>query len=187
MFLKITSFFKNDFRLRKNYDDIREGLPGGSMVNNLPFSAGDLRDVGSIPESGTSPGVRKGSALQYSCLGNPVDRAVWRLRVHGVAKSWTRPSTYTETVLVVVQLQLTLRDPMDCSTPGFPLLHCLPKFAQTRVLESVMPSNHLILCRPLLLPPSVFPSMSVFSSESALHIKGPKYWSFSFSVSPSNE
>ena len=118
MFLKITSFFKNDFRLRKNYDDIREGLPGGSMVNNLPFSAGDLRDVGSIPESGTSPGVRKGSALQYSCLGNPVDRAVWRLRVHGVAKSWTRPSTYTETVLVVVQLQLTLRDPMDSSQPG---------------------------------------------------------------------
>ena len=51
----------------------------------------------------------------------------------------------------------------------------------------VMPSNHLILCHPLLLPPSVFPSMRVFSSESVLHIRWPKYWSFSFSISPSNE
>ena len=54
-------------------------------------------------------------------------------------------------------------------------------------IESVMPSNHLILCRPLLLPPSVFPSIKVFSNELALHIRWPKYWSFSFSISPSNE
>ena len=54
-------------------------------------------------------------------------------------------------------------------------------------IESVMPSNRLILCRPLLLLPSVFPSMRVFSNESALHIMWPKYWSFSFSISPSNE
>ena len=54
-------------------------------------------------------------------------------------------------------------------------------------IESVMPSNHLILCRPLLLPPLVFPSITVFSNESALHIRWPKYWSFSFSISPSNE
>ena len=53
--------------------------------------------------------------------------------------------------------------------------------------ESVMPSNHLTICRPLLLPPSVFPSIGVFFSESALHIRWPKYWSFSFSISPSNE
>ena len=52
---------------------------------------------------------------------------------------------------------------------------------------SVMPSNHLILCRPLLLPPSVFPSIRVFSTESVLHIRWPKYWSFSFSISPANE
>ena len=50
-----------------------------------------------------------------------------------------------------------------------------------------MPSNHLILCRPLLLPPSIFPSIRVFSNESILHIRWPKYWSFSFSISPSNE
>ena len=54
-------------------------------------------------------------------------------------------------------------------------------------IESVMPSNHLILCRPLLLLPSVFPSIRVFSNESALHIMWPKYWSFSFNISPSNE
>ena len=54
-------------------------------------------------------------------------------------------------------------------------------------IESVTPSNHLILCRPLLLPPSIFSSIRVFSSESVLHIRWPKYWSFSFSMSPSNE
>ena len=54
-------------------------------------------------------------------------------------------------------------------------------------IESVMPSNHLILCHPLLLPPSIFPSIRVFSNESALRIRWPKYWSFSFNISPSNE
>ena len=54
-------------------------------------------------------------------------------------------------------------------------------------IESVMPSNHLILCHPLLLPPSIFPSIRVFSNKSALHIRWPKYWSFSFNISPSNE
>ena len=54
-------------------------------------------------------------------------------------------------------------------------------------IESVMPSSHLILCRPLLLQPSIFPSIRVFSSESTLHMRWPKYWSFSFSISPSNE
>ena len=54
-------------------------------------------------------------------------------------------------------------------------------------IESVMPSNHLILCHPLVLLPSIFPSISVFSNESVLHIRWPKYWSFSFSISPSNE
>ena len=60
----------------------------------------------------------------------------------------------------------------------------LPKLMS---IESVMPSNHLILCRPLLLPPSLFPSIRVFSDVSALHIRWPKYWSFSFHISPSNE
>ena len=77
----------------------------------------------------------------------------------------------------------TLCDPMGCSTPGLPVHHQLQELAQTHVPESVMPSNHLILCRPLLLPPSIFPSIRFFSSESGLHIKWSKYWSFSFIIS----
>ena len=72
---------------------------------------------------------------------------------------------------------------MDCSTPGFPVLHHQLQFMS---IESVMPSNHLIICHPLL-PPSVIPSIRVFSNESGLRIRWPKYWSFSFSISPSNE
>ena len=76
---------------------------------------------------------------------------------------------------------------MGCSTPGFPVHHQLPELAQTHVHESVMPSIHLILCRPLLLLALVFLSIRVFSTESVLCIRWPKYWSFSFSISPSNE
>ena len=71
----------------------------------------------------------------------------------------------------VAQSCLTLCDPMDCSMPGFPVHHQLPDLAQTHVVESVMLSNHLILCLPLLLLPSVFPSIRVFSSESVLWIR----------------
>ena len=69
---------------------------------------------------------------------------------------------------------------------GFPVLHDLPEFAQTHVHESTMPSTHLIRCHSLLLP-SVFPGIRIFSSESVLHIRWPKYWSFSFRISPSSE
>ena len=77
--------------------------------------------------------------------------------------------------------------PMDCSTPSFPAFHHLPEFAQTHVHLLVMPSNHLILCRPLLLLLSIFPSIRFFSNVLALHIRWLKYWNFSFSISPSNE
>ena len=89
----------------------------------------------------------------------------------------------------VTQSCPTLCDPMDCSTPDLPVHHQLPEFTQTHVhdVESVMPSNHLILCHPLLPLPSVFPSIRIFSNESVLHSRWPKYWSFSFSISPSNE
>ena len=85
------------------------------------------------------------------------------------------------------QLCLTLCDPMGCSTLGFPVHHNSRSSLKLMCIESVMPFNHLILCRPLLLPPSIFPSIRVFSNESVLHIRWPKYWSFNFSVSPSNE
>ena len=76
---------------------------------------------------------------------------------------------------------------MDCSTPGLPVHHQLPELPKLMSIELVMPSNHLILCCPLLLLPSIFPSIRVFSNESALRIRWPKYWSFSFNISPSNE
>ena len=76
---------------------------------------------------------------------------------------------------------------MNCSTPGFPVHHQLPEFTQIMSIESVMPPNHLTLCRPLLLPRSIFPSIRVFSNEPVFCIRWPKYWSFSFSISPSKE
>ena len=76
---------------------------------------------------------------------------------------------------------------MDYNIPGFLVHHQLPELLKLIPSESVMPSNYLILCCPLLLLPSVFSSIRIFSNESALHIRWPKYWSFSFSISPSNE
>ena len=87
----------------------------------------------------------------------------------------------------VAQSCLTLCDPMDCNVPGFPFITNSRTLLKLMSIESVRPSNHLILCRPLLLPPSVCPSTRGFSSESVLCIRWPKYWSFSFNISPSNE
>ena len=86
----------------------------------------------------------------------------------------------------VTQSCPTLCDPMDCSTPGFPVLHHHQSLLKHMSIELVIPFNHLILCR-LLLPPSIFPSIRVFSNGSALPSRWPRYWSFSFSISPSNE
>ena len=76
---------------------------------------------------------------------------------------------------------------MNHSMPGLPVHHQLLEFTQTHVRKSVMPSNHLIFSRPLLFLPSIFPSISVFCNESTLFMRWPKYWSFSLSISPSNE
>ena len=80
----------------------------------------------------------------------------------------------------------TLCDPTDCSTPGLPVTNSW-SLLKLMSIESVMPSNHLILCCPLLLLLSIFPSIRVFPNELLLCVRWPKYWSFSFSVSPSNE
>ena len=84
----------------------------------------------------------------------------------------------------LAQSRLTLCDPIDCSMPGSPALHYLPEFTKLMFIDAI---NHLILCCPLLLPFSIFSSIRVFSSELAFHIRWPKYWSFSFSISPSIE
>ena len=78
---------------------------------------------------------------------------------------------------------MSICNPMDCSTPAFLIHHQLPEFTQTHVHESVISSSVV----PFLFPPSIFPSIRVFSNESVLHVRWSKYWSFSFSISPSNE
>ena len=83
----------------------------------------------------------------------------------------------------VAQLCPTLCDPVNHSTPGLPVHHQLPEFTQTHVHRVVMPPSHLILCRPLLLLPPIPPSIRVFSSESTLLMRWPKYWSFNISLS----
>ena len=87
----------------------------------------------------------------------------------------------------VAQSCPTLCDPMNRSTPGLPLHHQLPEFTQTHVHRVSDASSHLILVRPLFLLPPIPPSIRVFSNESTVRMRWPKYWSFSFSISPSNE
>ena len=82
---------------------------------------------------------------------------------------------------------LTLCNPMDCSIPGFLSITNSQSLLKFMSIELVMPSNQLVLCCPLLLLPSIFPSIRVFSNESVLCIRWPKYWSFNFNFSPSNE
>ena len=88
---------------------------------------------------------------------------------------------------LVAQSCLTLCDPMDCSTSGLPVHHYSQSLLKLMSTVLVMLSNNLILCHPLLLLPSIFPSIRVFSNESVLHIRWPKYWSFTFSINPSSE
>ena len=103
--------------------------------------------------------------------------------------SWSRNENFllhSVQFSTVIQLCPTLCNPTGSSTPGFPDHRQLTELAQTHVHQSVMPSSHLVLCRPLLLP-LIFPSIRVFSNELLLHIRWPKYWSFSFIISPSKE
>ena len=86
-----------------------------------------------------------------------------------------------------VQSCPTLCDPMNHSTPGLPVHHQLPEFTQTHIHWVMMPSSHLILCRPLLLLPPIPPSIRLFSNESALRMRWPKYWCFSVIIIPSKE
>ena len=156
-----------------------------------------------------------GNPLQYSCLENPIDGEALQAIVHWVTKIWTqlkRLSSHNVHLLMLLLMDIwvtsglwlwiclyvsfgecscsvakscpTLPDPMDCSTPGFPVHHQLLELAQTHVQVSDA-TNHLILCHPLLLLPTIFPSIRVSSNESVLRMRWPKYWSFS--ISPSNE
>ena len=100
-----------------------------------------------------------------------MDREAWQATVDRVIQSWTRLNNWTELKWTEASLSIT------------------NSWSSLRLtsIESVMPSSHLILCRPLLLLPSIFPSIRAFSNESTLCIRWPKYWGFSFNISPTNE
>ena len=139
----------------------KQDFPSGPVIKNPPANAGD---AGSIPGSGRSPRQGKDNPLQYFCLGNPTDRGAWPAKVHGVAKRQTQLSNWTTTIAKckstfsfvgncqtafqnyccwVTQSWLTPCDPMDCSTPGSPVLHHLRRLLRFMSIESVMPSNQL--------------------------------------------
>ena len=143
------------------------------------FRAG--RDEEVLP---VSPGVTCGQGLEdrmANCWAVRDGRALERGRVRCCL-----PLT-EDRFSSVAQSCPTPCDPLDCNTPGHPVHHQHLEFTQTHVHESVMPSNHLILCRSLFLPTSIFPSIRVFSNESVLCIRWPKYSHFSLNISPSNE
>ena len=97
------------------------------------------------------------------------------------------PTVISQSVSSVAQSCPTLCDPMNHSTPGLPVHHHLLEFTLTHVHRVHRPSSHVILDRPLLLLPTIPPSMRVFSNESTLLMRWPKYWTFSFSIIPSKE
>jgi len=101
---------------------------------------------------------------------------------------WESPYMYFSQFSSVQSLShIQLCNPMNHSTPGLPVHHQLLEFTQTHIHQVGDPSSHLILCHPLLLLPPIPPSIRVFSNESTLRMRWPKYWSFSFSKTPSNK
>ena len=155
-------------------------------------SACNVGDLGLIPVLGRSPEGGDGNPLQYSCLEKPMDRRVWWAIVHGIVKSDTNEQltdTHTYRINPLVQL---LSHVWLFATPWTAARQASLSFTISQSLlkpmsiELVMPSHHLILCQSLLLS-SIFPSIRVFSSELAVHVRWPKCWSFSFSTSLANE
>ena len=127
------------------------------VVKNSPTHAGDIRDMGSIPGLGRSARGGNGNPLQNPCLENPMDRGAWWATVHVVVQ-----------LLSHAQLFVTPWTAAHQAVLSFTITWNLLKLMS---IESVMPSNHLVLCHPLLLFPSIVPSIRVFSNESVLCIR----------------
>ena len=140
------------------------GFPSGSDGKESTCNAGDL---GLIPGLGRFPGGGHGNSLQYSCLKNPHEQkslvgcSPWGHKESDMTE-WLSTAQFS---WVQSLSHVRLCDPMNCSMLDLPVNHQLPESTKLMSIESVMPSNHLILCRPLLLLPSVFPSIGVFSNE----------------------
>ena len=155
------------------------------MVKNLPaIQEIWVSSLGPDPGLGVSPGGGNGNSLQYSCLENPMDRIAWQDYTPWLTKELHTTSVQCNSV---TQSCPTLCDPWTASQQDSLSITNSQSLLKLMSIESVMPSNHLILCRSLLLLPSIFPSIRVFSNESALCIRWLKDWSFSFNISPSNK
>ena len=190
-----------DYRERAEYFTIIYNIGRASqvalVVKNLPANAGDLRDAVSIPGLGRCPGGGHSNPLQYFCLENSMDRGVWRAAAQWMAKNWTwlRGLKSTHITLVTdffISSVLSLSRVWLFATPWIATHQASLSITNSRSLlklmsiESVMPSNGLILCYPLLLQPSIFPSIRVFSNGSAIRIRWSKYWNFSLNIGPSS-
>ena len=140
------------------------GFPRQEYWSGLPFPPpGDLPNPGIESNSPVVPSCQADS-LPLSHLGNPFNRFV----VQSLSHVWLFVTPWTAA----------------CQASLSTIFQSLLKFMS---IESVIPSNHFILCRPLILMPSIFPSTRIFSNELALRIRWPEYWSFGFSINPSNE
>ena len=158
------------------------------LIKNLPANGGDTRHTSSIPGSGRSPEIGNGKPLQCSCLENSRERRAWQATVYGIAENqnWMSMTRTNLSVQALHRGQLfeNLWAASYKVSLSFTYSWSLLKLMS---IESVMPYNHLNHCPPLLLLPPLPPSIRVFSSESILHIRWPKYWSFnSASVLPMN-
>ena len=148
------------------------------------------------PGTGRAPGEWNGNPLHCSYLENSMDREAWQARVHGVT-NWVTNISFLIGVPEVYKHQFSSVQSLSrvwlFATPWITVCQASLSITNSRSLlklmsiEPVMPSSHLILCRPLLLLPPIPPSIRVFSNESTFCMTWPKYWSFSFSINPSNE
>ena len=193
----ISLFPRNNYKLMLNAFNLEILLPFWAsqvaiVVKNLLANAADIRDTGLIPGLGRSPG--EGHATHSSILAW---RIPWTEEPGGLWSIGSRvwhdwrdlACMHYHFSCSATQSCPILCDPMDWTAAcqaflSITISHSLLKLMS---IESVMLSNHLVLCHPLLLLPSIFPSIRVSSNESALHIRWPKYWRFSFSISPSNQ
>ena len=128
-------------------------------------------------------------AQSYLIPGDPMDHSMPGLPVHHQLPESTQTHIHWVGISLIQSLSHVRLFATPCTTARQASLSITNSRSPPKAMsiESVMPSNHLILCRPLLLPPSIFPSIRVFPNKSVLHIRWPKDWSFSFSISPSNE
>ena len=177
------------------------------MVKNLPANPRAARDVGLLFGLGRALGGGNGNPLQCSCLENSMVRGAWWATVHGFSKSWTwlsdfyfpesRGSYQSNALWPMLSVQFSSVQSLSrvrlfatqWITACQASLSITSSWSLLKLMSIglVMPFSHLILCRPLLLLPPIPPSIRVFSNESTLRMRWPKYWSFSFSISPSNE